>query len=625
MKANHKIAFLALSYILFVFFPSCSSLDKQKENLAFATYQQVIDYTLEHKLSVNNGNKSGRLYGGASFSFHTKSASNSGVKISYDIPGIGSDIEDGDLSDWAIKKSTNKSDGDASQVYISARWQPHGSGGGTLQLTVSTDNVVKIAIFGDGNWQYWTHVKVDSAKEVIEMLESGYHEQVLLERNHLGPNGCLRPNSLYLSQNNEGEGYLITDEVGTTCNFWFIKYEEDGIDRYVYKNAGPYYISEKGRSFMRGKTGAFDNPFIVGDNIACKIDEGEILEFTGDQWSGNKGPVFKYIGDDTMMSILLACPPRLEENWLIGTWRRKYDSYTKENMYFFADGHYEEIQDNGKIVGKGFYTVYKDYIQLIATDGIDHKYYYKPGEWISTSTKEYAYDRRWLNEVCEKISWTTPGFKMPESTLTTICPYGRWIDESGEVLSVVKSDGRNPEFAFLMDVSSPNGRYSSHPLAPPKENDGKFSCTVIDDLHGYDLGEIVFDSEDARELIWTGHAWSLEKGPYDDKYYRHDSAPSHGEVESKARQQAIQILVENARKLHQDTSRRKIANHPWIVGKWMDEYGECITISEDGLVNSQNGVTIGAGTFKVGETVYHVDWESETIISEYGNVFKPIK
>lgn len=149
----------------------------------FNTYEQLVKYVLKHKLFEKNGCSMGRVTmstipvtGDATFTFNTKTASKSRIKVKYRVPAYGGATEDGKLSDWFCGTLAGASDF-ACPYGISARWQPEGTGGGELMISIKKKNVVRFAIYGDGDFVYWTEYELAYTSDVVAMMET-LHETI---------------------------------------------------------------------------------------------------------------------------------------------------------------------------------------------------------------------------------------------------------------------------------------------------------------------------------------------------------------------------------------------------------------------------------------------------------------
>lgn len=162
-------ATLVLSLLVVV---SCGkSKEKKKQDILFETYDVITSLATEHYADWNGFSRVGHMTGQAAFVFYKSS-----IKVRYAVsfPTIASverASEEGELSNLTIENACGLSN--ASQYYpisLQGRWQPQGSGGGKLVITVSKNKEFVACIFGDGDWQHEITLALRSADEILAKL-----------------------------------------------------------------------------------------------------------------------------------------------------------------------------------------------------------------------------------------------------------------------------------------------------------------------------------------------------------------------------------------------------------------------------------------------------------------------
>ena len=175
---------------------SMTRKERKEDKIAFKAYEEVIRYALYHKTKEESYSYMRLgvigLEGEAVFrhNFKEKSISVTYYLEKHRVTGEYHThaTEKGLLSKMSIKESCGLRDADNYYpVSISGRWQPHGTGGGDMIITVSKDNVLEVIIFGDNHFLYQTRYFVESADYLLEVFNEARKSIAKLNNTEISP------------------------------------------------------------------------------------------------------------------------------------------------------------------------------------------------------------------------------------------------------------------------------------------------------------------------------------------------------------------------------------------------------------------------------------------------------
>ena len=140
-----------------------SRQERKEHKIAFAAYEKIMQYCFDNCSEENFGSSTGYVSGDARFKydFSDRTITVTYTALQYQASEIGH------LSKFTIAESCGlKNSADYYPVSIQGRWQPEGSGGGDLIVTLSRKNVLKVFIFGDGDWKHWAEYQLPTSEDV---------------------------------------------------------------------------------------------------------------------------------------------------------------------------------------------------------------------------------------------------------------------------------------------------------------------------------------------------------------------------------------------------------------------------------------------------------------------------
>ncbi|MBR4775423.1 MAG: hypothetical protein IK008_04950 [Bacteroidales bacterium] len=144
---------------------SCEALkNKKKQVILFDVYHHVTNIAQKYSVSKEGHATVGNKSGDADFSFTPSS-----IRVNYSV-GRQSASETGEISELKIVNDCGLADESGFYpISLQGRWQPEGSGGGNLVISVG-NKTLHFHIFGDGDWQYDVIYSLPSNGNLVEQL-----------------------------------------------------------------------------------------------------------------------------------------------------------------------------------------------------------------------------------------------------------------------------------------------------------------------------------------------------------------------------------------------------------------------------------------------------------------------
>lgn len=303
---------------------SCSS-----EKKTYEAYSIILSKCISLDCERDPGAVSGQMSGKAKFSYGLE---NKTITVKYGFLPANDYIENmllenynwysekGSLSSMSVKGDCGLKD--KSKYYpvsIQGRWQPQGTGGGDLIVTLSKNNRLAVHIFGDGNFHYWDTFQLDSsdADFILGVLNEAYAKS----------NSSKKQSTFFKKL--KGETVFYYEKDNETVFLEFNPRQEEKFYEYVVKDG-----MLDSRSSLK-----FDDEFLgsgkyvnLGKLIAKR---GKVIYKPEDK--DEKTLKFKPAGSKLDDLKITELPGQFQ--WLIGRWVDFSDNnYSYE---FFPDGHYD--------------------------------------------------------------------------------------------------------------------------------------------------------------------------------------------------------------------------------------------------------------------------------------------
>lgn len=146
--------------------------ERTVHKIAWNAYDKIMNYCLDNSLSRDYGSQTGYVSGDARFKydFSAKTIEVTYSALQYQATEVGS------LSHFTMEDSCGfKDENGYYPVSIQGKWQPNGSGGGDLIISLSEDNTLKVYIFGDG-WKHWAEYRLESENQVLNWMNEALAE-----------------------------------------------------------------------------------------------------------------------------------------------------------------------------------------------------------------------------------------------------------------------------------------------------------------------------------------------------------------------------------------------------------------------------------------------------------------
>ena len=143
------------------------------QTIASDTYAEVMRYCSQHFIDTKRGSVVGFAKGDARFNFNLADKT---IEVTYSVLNSIT-TEKGILSHFSIEKNCGLNDSASYYpISIQAKWTPESSGSGNMIVSFSHDNILRLRIIGDGNWEYWTEYKFSSPDEVLLIFNKALTE-----------------------------------------------------------------------------------------------------------------------------------------------------------------------------------------------------------------------------------------------------------------------------------------------------------------------------------------------------------------------------------------------------------------------------------------------------------------